>query len=61
MTFREREDRADMEVKMGRFRDFSSIQELLVDLHSPLFVCPICGLVYYPVSATSTCACVGNK
>jgi len=49
----DKELRADNELKLGKFREFDTIADLLADLHyNPVYICPICGLVYYPECAS---------
>ena len=46
------ERRADMEEKLGKYRDFNSVEELIANLHHvSIYSCPWCGLIFYPESA----------
>lgn len=58
----EKEKRANEEERLGKYREFNSVEELLADLHQEVLplTCPWCGLVLYPDSATDT-HCMGNK
>ena len=55
------EDRAEEELRLGKYQEFGGIRELIADLHSvSLFVCPWCGLVFYPESTTDI-HCLANS
>ena len=61
MLAKEREDRADEEQAVGKYREFNTIQEVIADLHwEDVNFCPQCGLVIYPESA-SDMHCGGNQ
>ena len=49
-----RENRADEELKVGMYKEFDSIKELIDDLHIvPYFCCPWCRLIFYPETPTA--------
>ena len=47
----DKEQRANEEERLGKYQDFNSMDELIANLHST-FVCPWCGLVFYPETVT---------
>lgn len=56
MTTEERlkEARADREMELGMYQEFTTIQGLICDLHSESFVnCPQCKTIFYPESASA--------
>jgi rubrerythrin len=55
--------RADKEERLGKYKMFENITDLLNDLHdrvSGYYVCPVCGLIFYPAVATEI-HCIGNS
>ncbi|KKN78496.1 hypothetical protein LCGC14_0350280 [marine sediment metagenome] len=55
------EIRADRELELGNYQEFSSVDALLGDLHSCSYIsCPLCGCVFYPETASSVCCGVNN-
>ena len=51
-----RKSRADEEERVGKYREFNSVEELIAGLREiplvPFYSCPWCGLVFYPEYAT---------
>ena len=58
MDWIEAEKRADEEMRLGRYREFNTVEELIAYLHDKpgytLYLCAQCGSVYYPTLATDT-------